>query len=132
MKSDYLKQANDFLSKTDTELKCSFLKNDFHFAGDKERRDIYKITLKRGDRKFSFNFGQSIFNSRSRTAPNAYDVLACLTKYDPFDFECFCGDFGYDTDSRSAKKIYKAVQKEWAMVQALWNDNEIDKLSEIQ
>lgn len=132
MKNDYLKSATDFLRKTETSLKSEFIKNDFYFKGDKEKRDVYKITIKRGERKFSFKFGQSIFKSVAGIAPNAYDVLACLIKYDPIDFESFCSDFGYDTDSRSAKKIYKTVQKEWKMVQALWNDKEIEKLSEIQ
>jgi hypothetical protein len=174
MKTDYLKQAIDFLQKTDTSFKCDFLKNDFHFSGDKEKRDIYRITLKRGSRKFSFNFGQSLndsgfyytkgrqiieidrkqienkhlaatikakdydfmHNGKSDkihypVVPNEYDVLACLTKYDPGDFEDFCNEFGYDTGSRSAKKTYKAVVKEWMKVCSIWNDEEIEKLAEI-
>lgn len=64
-------------------------------------------------------------------APTAYDVLACLTKYDPYTFESFCSDFGYDTDSRKAKKTYKAVVKEWQNVQMLWSNEEIEQLQEI-
>ena len=45
------------------EMKVEFLKNDFHFQGDKHKRDIYKITLKRGQREYSFDFGQSLNNS---------------------------------------------------------------------
>lgn len=167
--NNYLKSATDFLKKTKVSFKCEFLKNDFHFDGDKEKRDIYKITFKRGERKFSLNFGQSIAKSKkfvdkingnefgptgncikgklkvinlqflneycnevNGTPPNEYDVLACLTKYDPGDFENFCSEFGYDTDSRSAKKTYKAVVKEWMNVCSLWNDEEIEQLSEIQ
>ncbi len=42
---------------------AEFVKHDFHFAGDKEKRDIYKLTLERGDRKHTFMFGQSLANS---------------------------------------------------------------------
>ena len=65
MLSEYDKQATDFLKSTNTEFKAEFLKHDIHFEDD-EKRDIYKITLKRGDREFVFNFGQS---------------LACSVKY---------------------------------------------------
>lgn len=43
--------------------------------------------------------------------PTEYDVLACLTKNEVGTFENFCSEFGYDTDSRTAKKTYKAVLK---------------------
>lgn len=176
--TDYNRQAKDFLRKTNTTFKAEFLKNDYHFADDESRRDIYKITLKRNDRKFSFNFGQSIKNSikfedkitkRQYTAsgksagrhnykylypenfpknkaeerfsefriiqgtpPTEYDVLACLTKYPVETFEDFCGEFGYDTDSRKAEKTYKAVLNEWQNVAMLWSDEEIEELQEIQ
>ena len=174
----YEHQAIDFLNATETTFKAEFLKNDFHFDGDESKRDIYKITLKRGARKYSFNFGQSIAKSTKvadklngreftmsgksagnhsykylyperfpknkaearfgefkiidGTPPTAYDVLACLQKYDVGSFEDFCGDFGYDTDSRTALKTYKAVCKEYDKVCALWSDAEIEQLQEIQ
>jgi len=64
--------------------------------------------------------------------PTEYDVLTCLTKYDPETFEDFCSEFGYDEDSRKAEKIYKAVVNEYNNVAMLWNDSEIELLSEIQ
>ena len=60
---DYEKQATDFLTKTNTSFNATFLENGFHFDGDTETRDIYEITLKRGGRNYTFNFGQSINNS---------------------------------------------------------------------
>lgn len=62
-KSEYDLQAEAFLKATGTEFKAVFIKNDKHFVDDKETRDIYEITLKRGDREFKFNFGQSINDS---------------------------------------------------------------------
>jgi len=168
--TDYQKQATDFLAATNTEFKCEFLEHGKHFADDKESRDIYKITIKRGQRKYSFNFGQSLNNSGefivkdknhkfTKTftskadahnyaskignsfnvaknpnfkAPTPYDVLACLEKYPVNDFEDFCRNYGYDTDSRKAYKTYKAVKREWENVNILFNDAEIEKLREIQ
>lgn len=175
--TDYNQQAIGFLSATNTEFKATFLKHGKHFDDDKDSRDIYEIELKRGNRSYKFNFGQSINNSgeyqvvehlRNKlwceqttggkyaltakeykalnsygkgkdilknpnfSAPNAYDVLACLTKYDPGTFENFCIEFGYDTDSRKAEKIYKAVVNEWQNIAMLFTDSEIEQLQEIQ
>ena len=63
IENEYNKQAEDFLKKIGTTFKAEFVKHDKHFADDKENRDIYKITLTRGERVFSFNFGQSIADS---------------------------------------------------------------------
>lgn len=176
---DYQQQANDFLTLTGTEFKAEFIRNDYHFDGDTDTRDIYKVTLSRGARKYSFKFGQSlndsafkIVNKNGKTlrrfilpnrelfikagkwdimkirmnapfplaqsetielpkAPDAYSVLACLTKYDVGTFEDFCGEFGYDTDSRKAKKTYKAVREEYLNVCALFSHDEIELLQEI-
>lgn len=118
--------------------------------------------MKRGGRKFDFNFRQSvaasgkwfIYNNGRRVKsntqnrmlairggcwknkkfeiPSAYSVLSCLTKDDPGTFEDFCGDFGYDTDSRKAETIYKAVVNEYQNVCMLWNESEIELLWKIQ
>lgn len=64
--------------------------------------------------------------------PTAYDVLTCLTKYDPGTFENFCADFGYDTDSRKAERTYKACRKEWKQVAKLFTADQLELLQEIQ
>lgn len=62
--NEYIKQAESFLDKTGSKLEIEFLKNDFHFEGETDKRDIYKCTLSRGERNYVFNFGQSIVNSQ--------------------------------------------------------------------
>lgn len=61
--SIYEKQAKDFLNKLKIEFKAEFIKHGKHFNDDKESRDIYKLSLKRGNRVVSFDFGQSLNNS---------------------------------------------------------------------
>ncbi len=60
--------------------------------------------------------------------PDLYSVLACLQKYDVGTFENFCDDFGYDNDSRTAEKTYKAVLKEWGAMERLFNNEELELL----
>jgi len=128
--NDYIKQANDFLAKAKAEIKADYLKHDFYFAGDKDRRDIYKITIKReGVKPWRFNFGQSIANTGK--VPTAYEVLSCITKYEPEDnLEDFCSSFGYDIEDKTSKKIYKAVQKEFSECNLMFSDV-MDELQEI-
>ena len=128
--NNYEKQANDFMTKVGATMKVDYLKNDYHFDGDMETRDIYRITLKREGKRYSFNFGQSITNSGKDIKPTAYDILSCIQKYDPGTFSDFCGEFGYDEDSRKAEKVYKAVCKEWAGVERVFGDV-IEELAEI-
>lgn len=129
---DYQKQANDFLAKTGVKFSTKLIDHDFYFDGDKYKRDIYRITLKRNKMRRSFRFGQSVADSNGNTPPTAYDVLACLQKYDVGSLEDFCGDFGFDTDSHRAEKTYKAVLREYKMVCDIWAADEIEELSEIQ
>ncbi len=176
MKTNYEKQATDFLEKTGCKMEIKFKENRRHFPNDKEARDVYDIKITRGSRAWSFEFGNSIIDSefvavygksrykipaemRTKTLseikryvrmnlqsdfgtdgadkiimpkpPTPYDVLACLTKYDPGSFEDFCNEFGYDTDSKSADRVYDGVKNEWLNVCRIWNDSEIEELQEI-
>lgn len=63
--------------------------------------------------------------------PTCYDVLACLTKYDPGTFEDFCGEYGYDEDSRTAERIYVAVQNEYANLKRIFTPEQLEELQEI-
>lgn len=168
--NEYIKQAQKFLNRTGVEFKAEFLKNDFHFKADKDKRDIYICTLTRGSRSASFEFGTSIMDSqyyqdkniKGRTytlnggcrtggysindikkyssyitlvkgvKPNEYDLLACLQKYDVGTFEDFCNEFGYDEDSITAEKTYKAVIEEYYKVCMIFSDNEMEELHKIQ
>ena len=131
MKTNYEQQANEFLQETNTTVKIEFLKYDFHFSDDTERRDIYNVTIKRGSRQFTVKFGNSLNNTSKNQAPTNYDILACLQKYDVGSFYDFCSDFGYNEDSRKAENIYNAVCKEYDNVCKIWNDSEIEILNEI-
>lgn len=129
---NYNDQAIAFLNETNTSFTAKFKANKKYFDDDKEPRDVYRITLKNDLHTYRFDFGHSINNSNNGLTPSAaYDVLACITKYDPYSFEDFCADFGYDIDSRKAEKIYKSVCKEWENIQQLFTKEQIEVLQEI-
>ena len=67
--------------------------------------------------------------------PSAYDVLACLTKYDPGMFEDFCVDYGYSDQPLSEypkiQGIYAAVVAEYRALRKMFTSDQLDQLSEI-
>ena len=131
MKTDYLEKANNFLMNTNSTMQIKYLRYGKHFADDTDCRDIYRVTLKRGNEKFSFNFGQSIQNTCRKIAPNTYDILSCLQKYDVGSFNDFCGEFGYNNDSRITEKAYKAVCREYENLCRLYSPREIELMQNI-
>ena len=60
--------------------------------------------------------------------PSDYDILACLTKYDPGTFESFCSEFGYEQDSRRAEETYNATKDEYNNLCRLFSDEEIESM----
>lgn len=128
--NEYDKQARDFLAKTESEIYVDYIKYDYYFDGDKDKRDIYEIELKRRNREYKFTFGQSI--AKRGEKPSEYDVLVCLQGYDVGSFENFCADFGYDTDSIKDFKAYEKVVDEYRNLCMLYSDSELDMLREIQ
>ena len=129
-KTEYNIQVDTFLKETQTKLTTRFIEHKKYFSDDKESRDVFKILLKRGNKQYSFTFGQSIANVGQD--PTVYDVLVCLQNYEVGTLQDFCNEFDYDIDSIKIGKIYKAVVKEYAGVRYIWTIKEIEKLAEIQ
>lgn len=123
----FIRGNREFKGTFGQSVACSFKYTAFTpkgvFKGN-DLKELNKLTgcvLSRGQYKINEMFA----------VPNEYDVLSALQKYPVDSFEDFCADYGYDTDSRKAEKIYKLVQAEWHNVERIWSPDEIDKLLEI-
>ncbi len=76
--------------------------------------DGWTCTLKYQGRKYTLPFYMG--KGHNGAAPNAFGVMDCILSdaagWESADgFEDWAGEYGYDTDSRKAEKIYKAVEK---------------------
>lgn len=111
-------------------MQANFFARDKYFPDDKEERSIYIIILTTPKGKYDFKFGQSISNAAM--IPTEYDVLSCLTKYNPGEFEDFCSEYGYEEDSRAAEKIYKSVKDEYKNITRIFTPEQIEQMQEIQ
>lgn len=127
--TNYTLNAENFAKENNIKLKINDVEYKKHFADDKQERYVFNCTLSRNGKQYTFNFGQSI--AQDSNEPTIYDILACLTKYNPETFEDFCSSYGYDNDSIKALKTYKAVCKEYEAVNRLFADI-MEELQEIQ
>lgn len=167
--NEYTKQATEFLKKANATIKIEFVglavNKDWK---EKNKRNLYEITLSTPGGSMVFDFWDSIRNTeikqmnieayaekrykrrfdslsysekvqaqkelkekKAAAQPNAYDVLACMTKYDPGTFENFCSEFGYNEDSRTAERIYFAVQKEYSELARIFTPEQLEEIQEI-
>ena len=132
MINEYLKQAQDFLCKTNTTCEIRYTGKAINeMWHDKELRNFYQVTLSNRKGMYTYTFWDSVYNTEKKKKPDEYDVLACLMPYEVGTFADFCGDFGYDTDSISALKTYMAVQKEYDGLRGIFTPEQMEMLGEI-
>ena len=89
----------------------------------------YDVTFKRGYKKFVVKFTDSAANYKLNKIPTAYDVLACLQKYDIGTYWDFLDEFGYD-ETKDSFVLFCAVRDEFENVEMLFGDC-LDELREI-
>jgi hypothetical protein len=118
-----------------------------YFADDKEERLTLQIYIIREKAEISFRFGLSLndteafFGAPGKPSEIAkkrqevknkllYSLLSCIGSdyYIPDTFEEFCDEFGYDTDSRKAEKIFKGALEQSKMLHTIFKEEEIDCL----
>jgi len=78
--------------------------------------------------------GVSPTKKMAAIAPQAADVLYCLLldmQAHDYSFEGWCGDLGYDTDSRKAKLIYKACNQIYFDMVSVFTSEQIETLNEL-
>jgi hypothetical protein len=125
--SSYEQQAIDFAKKYGVKLSIGepTYKDFWH---DGQMRWVFPCKLSREGKSYSFKFGQSIAAGKQK--PTMYNILACMTKNDPEDYDFFCSNYGYEK-SRSAYSIYLAVCREYEGMRRLFNPEELEEMQDI-
>jgi hypothetical protein len=122
--TDYLKDATERLAKcggtirirlSDTKL-APWVDDD----DNTPYRPHYRVTLTGPGGSYTLDYWGSINDGETGAEASAYDVLACLTWFDPGTFEQFCDEFGYEPDSSKANKVWRAVKAQAAALQRIF------------
>jgi hypothetical protein len=88
--------------------------------------DGWTVTLRNGTKRMTFPF--YVGSGHNGAEPKINDVMDCLLSdasgyENSRDFEEWCSEYGYDTDSRKAEKIYKACEKEFEKLKNFLGDD---------
>jgi len=106
---------NDTISALDITMTVERADRNPNMA-DSDNMDHWKCRFRTSDgRRMTVTFSMGSGHNGKR--PTAVEVLDCLASdaagiENTGDFDDWCADYGYDTDSRKAERIYRACQRE--------------------
>ena len=132
--NEYVKQAKDFLKSCNATMKITQIGYEANKNWNENVcRNTYRVSIKTPLGTMRVKFWDSVYNTERGIEPTEYDILACLEKYDVGTFEDFVDEFGYESDSlRCAKRIYKAVTREYNNICRCFTPEQIEAMREIQ
>ena len=109
-----------------------------HWHDDKQDRDVWLVTIRRGRKSFTVRFGQSIADSENGIPPCVVDVLCCLTKSDPGSFADYVSEWSDKSEDeltvaerRRLVAQWRAVRREWKSVERVLGDCDLEWLEGI-
>lgn len=133
--NEYDQQALDFLAKHGITFAAK-LSNTKKPSWKDVTVNHFIVTFKKAGKRMSFDFFDSVNNFQKGVVDlRSYDALTCCSSelYCPDTFRDFCSEFGYDEDSRTAEKTFRALKKFSDKLKKFFDSEEIrDDLSEIQ
>ena len=131
--NEYLQKATDFLNKAGATCQIVYggIARNENWKEEEYCAKKLKCMLKDCRYNEGVKLTKELNRKKEEAIPNAYDVLAYLTKYDPGSFEDFCQEYGYDEDSRTAERTYFAVQKEYHELLKVFTEEQMGELQEI-
>jgi hypothetical protein len=107
------RMAADWIDQNGVKMAGRFVGHDLYFHDDKQARDIWKITISRGPRRFTIRFGQSIVDSENGIPPCVTDVLCCLPKCDPGSLNDYIDEYGEcDADEMTVAQ-HRQMRASW-------------------
>ena len=123
----YNEAAQLFCNETDTKIYTYFKGQEVNKLWKENfSRPKYTVIIKRRDKKFQITFWSGV-NNREITK---YDILTALQKYNCFDYDTFCSDYGLEEYNKQSRKVWKLSYREYENVLNLFSDV-MDELREI-
>ena len=128
-------QAEEFLRSNGLTLRCTLSDSKTPAWNDDHAGHHYRVTISRARAgRLTFDFWDSVANADAGRSPTAYDVLAAISSdaYTPDTFADFCSEYGYDSDSITAKQTFTRASRFAARLRAFFSADELEQLSAIQ
>ena len=117
-------KLQDIISENKITMTAEWTDSNPNMADD-QNMDHWKVVLRRPGRQLTTYF--SMGYGHNGNEPKAADVIDCLASdaagfENARSFEDWAGDYGYDTDSRKAEKIYKVIERQAAQLKRFLGD----------
>ena len=121
--NDYVKETKNFCDETGTDIDFKYMGQvcDPWKCGMNTLHDQYQVVITRNGIWHTFNFTQSAHATENGEEPTEYDVLACLTKFEPGEYWDWCNEYGME-NSEDSWNTWKECVKEWRKVYDLFHD----------
>lgn len=145
MVSTYETEARDFMIRNKIKMSITFKDREANrLWNENSKRNRYSVYIQNTDTDEAMRviFWDSVYSTEHNITPTCYDILACLTKYNPGEYEEFCSEFGYEPKTenefgryaRNAKAyhIWRACCDEWEKVRRVFGEGKtLEELQEI-
>lgn len=145
MVSAYETEARDFMIRNKIKMSITFKDREANrLWNENSKRNRYSVYIQNTDTDEAMRviFWDSVYNTERNITPTCYDILACLTRYDPGEYEDFCCEFGYETGTEDqfgrfvrnniSYTIWTKCWVEWEKVKRVFGEGEtLEELREI-
>lgn len=92
----------------------------------------WHVTLRRGSKhQMTVPWSQGPAVEREPDAARVLECLAADAVSDGLEFEAWAGEYGYDSDSRKAERIYTATKKQTAALKRFLGSTGYDALNSV-
>lgn len=93
----------------------------------------YRVLIKRGNREMTIHYSQGPAHGTEPSDESVFHSLLTDSSdiESGYEFEEWCDNLGFDSDSRTAERIYKACEEILLNLKILFSDSELSDLREI-
>lgn len=110
-----MEKLTDFIAKHRITADASYADANPNMDDDGTRMDHWRVRLQRPGKRMSVYFSMGL--GLGGREPGTADVLDCLASdaasvENARDFEDWCAEYGYDTDSRKAHRTYTVCKRQ--------------------
>lgn len=111
-----MQTIHDFIKQHKITATADYADRNPNMADDGTKMDHWRVVLRRPGAKMTTYFSMGVAHNGKE--PEAADVLNCLAldsagiENNKHDFDEWCSEYGYDTDSRKAHKTFKTCERQ--------------------
>jgi hypothetical protein len=105
---------NQFIERLGVQFSAERTKDNPHMLDAMDSASHWRCLLRKDQRRMIVHFSQGSAHTKP---PTAVDVLDCLASdasdyENAQDFEDWCAEYGYDSDSRKDQRTYRKVKRQ--------------------